>query len=201
MELPITDKTGKNLTPKQLQGKLKNRIYKIIVELEVAILHFIGIFPCHLLRRLFYRAAGIKIGHGSTIHTGARFYDPKNITIGKDSIIGENAVLDGREKLVIGNHVDIATGVMIYNAQHEINDEFFSPSLSPVIIEDYVFVGPGVIIQPGVKIGRGAIVAAGAVVTKDIPPFAVAGGVPAKIIGERRLKDLHYKIGRADWFR
>ncbi len=197
----MKDKTGKKLTPSGLGKKLQLRILKIIVEIEVFILHIVGCIPIHHLRRLFYRAAGMKIGRGSTIHTGARFYDPKNISIGQDSIVGENAVLDGRAKLVIGNHVDIATGVMIYNAQHEINDEFFSPSMSPVVIEDYVFIGPRAIIQPGVRIGKGAIIAAGAVVTQDVPPFAVVGGVPAKIIGERRLKDLHYKIGRADWFR
>src|SRR5262249_28471530 len=121
--------------------------------------------------------------------------------LGEDTVVGERAVLDGRDKLQIGNHVAMATGVMIFNSQHEINDEFFSPSNAPVTIEDYVFIGPRVIIQPGVKIGRGAIIAAGAVVVKDVPPFAVVGGVPAKIIGERKLKNLHYKIGRARWFR
>ena len=132
---------------------------------------------------------------------GACFYDPSNIEIGEDTIIGEDAVLDGRDKLKIGNHVALASGVMIFNSQHEIDDEHFSPSSAPVIIEDYVFIGPRAIIQPGVKIGRGAIVAAGAVVTKDVPPFTIVGGVPAKTIGERKLKDLHYKLGRARWFR
>ena len=75
------------------------------------------------------------------------------------------------------------------------------PVSSPVIIEDYVFIGPRSIILPGVKIGKGAVVAAGAVVSKDVAPYAIVGGVPAKIIGERKLKNLHYKLGRANWFR
>jgi len=69
-----------------------------------------------------------------------------------------------------------------------------------VKIEDYVFIGPRVIIQPGVKIGYGAIVAAGAVVTKDVLPYSIVGGVPANIIGERKLKNLHYRLGRARLF-
>jgi len=69
------------------------------------------------------------------------------------------------------------------------------------MIEDYCFIGPRAIILPGIKVGRGAIVAAGAVVTKDVPPFAIVGGVPAKIIGERKNKSLQYKLGRARWFR
>jgi len=178
-----------------------NRIYNIFLELEVFFLHLISCVPSHHFRRFFYRLAGMKIGKGSTIHTGARFYDPKNITIGNDSIIGEEAVLDGRDKINIGNHVAVSSAVMIYNSEHNINDEFFQAVDGPVTIGDYCFIGPRVIILPGIKIGSGAIIGAGAVVTKDIPPYAIAGGVPAKIIGERRNKNLHYKLGRARWFR
>lgn len=189
------------MTAKQVREKLLNRIKNILLETQVFLLHLVGYLPSHALRKLYYQAASIKIGRGSTIHMGMHLYDPSNIQIGEDTVIGENAVLDGRDQLQIGNHVALATGVMIFNSQHEIDDEFFSPSQAPVIIEDYVFVGPGVIIQPGVRIGKGAVIAAGAVVTKDVPPFSIVGGVPAKIIGERKIKNFHYKLGRARLFR
>jgi len=195
------DKTGKKLTSKEIFEKGINRLFNILLEFEVFLLHLVGFLPSHHLRRFFYRLAGIKIGKGSTIHMGARFYDPRNISIGEDSIIGEEVVLDGRDKLLIGNHVDIASQVMIYNSEHDVNDSNFSAKNAPVFIEDYVFIGPRAIILPGVKIGKGAVVAAGAVVTKDVPPFAIVGGVPAKIIGERKIKNLSYKLGRARWFR
>jgi len=205
MLLPIQDKTGRNLTVYELLKKSGNRISNILLEFEIFLLHIVGGIPSHGLRNLFYQIAGIKIGKGATIHMGARFYDPRNIAIGDDTIVGEKAVLDGRAKLIIGKHVDIASEVMIYNSQHNIEAEHFADPESvieePVIIEDYVFIGPRAIILPGVKIGQGAVVGAGAVVTKEIPPFAVVGGVPAKIIGERKNKDLHYKLGRARWFR
>jgi len=197
----MKDKNGKVLTMIEIFGKGINRIKNIFLEFEVFLLHLVGCVPCHHFRRFFYRLAGIKIGKGSTIHTKARFYDPRNISIGVDSIIGEGVVLDGRDKLLIGSHVDIATDVMIYNSQHDVNQEYFAATNAPVKIEDYVFIGPRVIILAGVNIGRGAIVGAGAVVTKDVPPYAIVGGVPAKIIGERRNKDLHYKLGRARLFR
>lgn len=195
------DKMGRKLTFREFIYKVINRLKNIFLEFEIFLLHLVGKVPSHHFRRFFYRLAGIKIGKGSTIHTGARFYDPRNIVIGCDTIIGEDAVLDGRDKIIIGNHVDIASEVMIYNSEHDINSDDFRAINAPVIIEDYCFIGPRAIILPGVKIGKGAVVAAGAVVTKDVPSFSIVGGVPAKIIGERKLKKLIYKLGRARWFR
>lgn len=184
-----------------LLTRIRRRIYTIIVEADNYMLKLVGYIPSHHIRRFLYRLDGVKIGKGSTIHMGAVFYFPEHIVIGQDSIIGENAVLDGRDKLVIGDHVDIASEVMIYNAEHDINDENFKAITGPVEIGDYVFIGPRAIILPGVKIGRGAVVAAGAVVTKDVSEFEIVGGVPAKVIGERKLKNPSYKLGRAAWFR
>ena len=170
-------------------------------EFVVFLLHLVGCFPSHHIRRFFYRLAGVRIGVGSTLHMGTRFYQPSNISIGKDTIIGEGAVLDGRAELRIGDHVDFASEVMIYNCQHDIQSEDFHAVCGKVVIEDYVFVGPRAIILPGVTIGNGAVIAAGAVVTKDIPPMSIVGGVPAKVIGERRGTNLTYRLGRAAWFR
>ncbi|MBI2600888.1 acyltransferase [Candidatus Daviesbacteria bacterium] len=131
---------------------------------------------------------------------GTQFFNPANVKIGRDSIIGQNTFLDGRDKLIIGDHVDIASDVMVYNSEHDIHSEDFMPISAPVEIGDYVFIGPRSIILPGVKIGKGAVVGAGAVVTKDVPPFAIVGGVPARVIGNRAIKDLRYKLGRARLF-
>jgi len=182
-------------------NRIFRRLKTIFWELINFKLKIVGFIPSHYFRRFCYRLCGVKIGKGSTIHMQAVFYDPRNITIGEDSIIGEGAVLDGREKLTIGNHVDIASEVMIYNGEHDINDEKFKAVFAPVIIEDYVFIGPRAIILPGVTIRKGAVVGAGAVVTKDVEEFRVVGGVPAKEISERKIKDLNYKLGRAAWFR
>ena len=197
----MKDKTGRKLGHYEIVDKIIKRMQNIILEAKVCFLRIIGYVPIHRVRRLFYRVSGIVIGKGSTIHTCAKFYNPSNIKIGNDTIIGEGTLLDGREKLIIGNHVSIASEVMIYNSEHNINHTDFSAIQERVLIGDYVFIGPRVIILPGITIGKGAIIGAGAVVTKDIPPFAIAGGVPAKIIGERRNKKLKYKLGRASWFR
>jgi len=182
-------------------NKIIRRLRAILLELDNMLLRYVGCIPSHHIRRFFYGIQGMKIGKGSTLHMGAVFYDASKISIGQGSIIGENAVLDGRDKLIIGDHVDIASEVMIYNAEHDINDPEFKAVIAPVEIRDYVFIGPRAIILPGVKIGKGAVVAAGAVVTKDVGEFEIVGGVPAKVIGERKIKNPSYKIGRAAWFR
>ncbi|OGE65039.1 hypothetical protein A3I48_02055 [Candidatus Daviesbacteria bacterium RIFCSPLOWO2_02_FULL_36_7] len=175
-------------------------MFNWVLDLELLLVTWVGLVPCHYFRLFFYSLAGMKIGSGSRIHMGASFFYLANIQIGTGTIIGGHVFLDGRDKLIIGNHVDIASGVMIYNSEHDINSEDFHAISAPVEIGDYVFIGPGVIILPGVKIGKGAVVAAGAVVTKDVPEFAIVGGVPAQVIGERKIKDLHYKLGRARLF-
>ncbi|MBA3723298.1 MAG: acyltransferase [Candidatus Levybacteria bacterium] len=192
---------NRNMFSEDFQRRAKNRSNTVLWELIIFFLHIIGFFPSHHVRRFFYRMAGMTIRGGSTIHTGARFYNPTNIIIGKDTIVGEGAVLDGRQNLVIGDHVDIASDVMIYNSQHDIHSTDFHAISERVVIDDYVFIGPRAIILPGVTLGKGSVVGAGAVVTKSVEPYAIVGGVPAVVIGERKQKDLHYTLGRAAWFR
>lgn len=194
------DKMGRSLSLAEAFKKGINRFYNYILDFELLVVRIVGLIPFYFVRKLVYLAAGVKIGPQSHIHMGAQFFYPANVKIGQGTIIGQNAFLDGRERLVIGNHVDIASEVMIYNSKHDINSEDFHAVSAPVEIGDYVFVGPRAIILPGVKVGKGAVVAAGAVVTKDVPPFAIVGGVPAKVIGERKIKNPNYKLGRARLF-
>jgi acetyltransferase-like isoleucine patch superfamily enzyme len=196
----MKDRMGNKLSTDQIMKKGFVRIWNYVLDFELMLLRWVGYLPFHHLRRFFYRLDGIKIGKGSSIHMFAQFYQPKNISIGQDTVIGIRSFLDGRAKLSIGNHVDIASEVMIYNSQHDIDSLDFAPIEKEVVIEDYVFVGPRAIILPGVKVGRGAVIAAGAVVSENVPAMSVVGGVPAVKIRDRKVKELKYKIGRARWF-
>jgi maltose O-acetyltransferase len=196
----FTDKTGKKLTMGQALPKILNRVLNYFLDFELMILRWVSHIPSHLIRKMFYVLSGIKIGKGSVIHMWANFFDPEGIVIGEDTIIGDHVFLDGRAPLKIGNHVDIASSVMIYNSEHDLESNDFTARTEPVEIGDYVFIGPRAIILPGVKIGRGAVVAAGAVVAKNVPDFVIVGGVPAKEIGERKNKNPDYKLGRARLF-
>jgi acetyltransferase-like isoleucine patch superfamily enzyme len=196
----MKDRTGKKLSPDQIIQKTITRISTTFLEFWLMILRFVGYIPIHTVRKFFYILSGINMPWNSTIHIGANFFKPTNITIGQDTIIGDHCFLDGRAPLKIGNHVGIASQVLIYNDEHDINSPEYNNSFGPVTIGDYVFIGPRAIILPNVTIGNGAVVAAGAVVTKDVPEFEIWGGIPAKKISDRKITKPNYQLGRAMWF-
>lgn len=201
MKSPFKDKHGKQLAWSMAVSKILGRFSAYWLELKTGLLWYcVGTIPSHAVRRFFYRLSGVKIGKNSTIHMFARFYNPSNVRIGDGTLIGDQVVLDGRAQLAIGDHVEIASKVMIFNSEHSLSSPEFEPIEESVVIEDYVFIGPNVIILPGVVIGKGSAIAAGAVVTKSVEPFTIVGGVPAKRIGERSLKNPNYRLGRPRLF-
>jgi len=197
----FTDKDGKPLSVSSALKKALRRFANWYFDFELMVIHF---FSDHIIfksvRHMVFRLAGVKIGPGSTLHMGIRFFSPRGVEIGEDTIVGYRTFLDGRSPLKIGSHVDIASEVMIYNSEHDLTREDFAAIEEPVTIGDYVFIGPRVIILPGVKIGDGAVIAAGAVVTNDVAENTIVGGVPAKEIGKRPGKKFNYHLGRARLF-
>lgn len=197
MSSPFHDRMGRELSWSQASNKIVFRFYSYWLELVTGFLWYVvGAVPIHMVRRFFYRLFGVRLGKHSTIHMFTKFYEPSGVAIGEDSVIGDLVVLDGRAPLCIGNHVDIASRAQLYNAHHNVQSEEFEFTSAPITIEDYVFIGPNAIILPGVMVGKGAVVAAGAVVTKDVPAMTVVGGVPAKHIVDRKVKELKYTLGR-----
>ncbi|KKQ85690.1 MAG: acetyltransferase (isoleucine patch superfamily) [Candidatus Woesebacteria bacterium GW2011_GWB1_38_8] len=196
----LKDKMGRKLTLQEALPKINTRLYNYMLDFELMLLRWVGHVPSHLFRKFIYTLAGVEIGRGSTVHMWANFFNPQNVKIGSDTIIGDHVFLDGRSSIKIGDHVDIASEVMIYNSEHDLESDKFIAREEAVEIGDYVFVGPRAIILPGVKIGRGVIVGAGAVVTKDVPDYSIVGGIPAIVIGERKNKNLNYRLGRARLF-
>lgn len=122
----------------------------------------------------------------------------ERIVIGNDVYIGPNALFSSVCAITIGSKVTFGPGVTIMTGNHNFRDIgvyiFDNHSKRedddlPVVIEDDVWVGCHAIILKGVTIGRGAIVGAGAVVTKNVPPYAIVGGNPARVIRYRFSED------------
>ncbi len=129
-----------------------------------------------------------KCGKNVNIEHGAFLASGKDIEIGDNSGIGLNCRIAG--PLSIGNDVMMAPGVTIVTQNHEISDTTIPMRLQTadkkkVTISDDVWIGANAIILPGVTLGKGSVVAGGAVVTKDVEPYMIVGGNPAKVIRSR----------------
>lgn len=151
--------------------------------------------PSHHIRNVIYKKIFlVKMGKNAIIYFGAELRSPYNLKIGTGSIIGDNAILDARNGIEIGENVNFSSNVNIWTEQHDHRDAYFrskTDNACKVKIDNRAWIGPRTTILPGVIIGEGAVVAAGAVVTKNVEPFTIVAGIPASKIGERN-KNLKY---------
>lgn len=164
----------------------------------------IGNIPSVRVRRLLYRMLGADIKSRAILHYRTEIRAPHQLTIGKGSIIGDNAILDARHYLRIGDNVNLSSNVSIYTEQHDYRDELFRCTErggdKAVVIGDRAWIGSNVIILPGVTIGEGAVCCAGCVVTKDVEPYSVVAGIPARAV-TTRPQTLSYEFdGLTCWF-
>jgi len=156
--------------------------------------HIIACIPSHWVRLLFYRRVmRFQIGQDSYIFMGAWFDMRGNFVMGDHCVVNQRCRLDTRGGIYIGNNVSISAEVCILTADHDPQSPTFAGRVGRVSIQDYAFIGTRALILPGVTIGEGAVVAAGAVVTRDVAPYTIVAGVPARKIGER-CRSLNYTI-------
>ena len=149
--------------------------------------------PSRHIRKLVYKSLGVQFfGKNTFFFRRVEVLFPYGLKIGSNSTVGWFSLIDARGGIIIGNNVVIASYVKIITGSHNVQSRNFEAIFKPIFIDDYAWICTGAIILQGVSIGKGAVVAAGAVVVKDVPPYSIVGGVPAKIIGTRK-KDLDYK--------
>jgi len=105
------------------------------------------------------------------------------LSIGDDTYVNNGAVLSARQSVTVGRRCQIATGVMLMDDDfHAVGDLDAPGKAAPIVVEDDVWLATRAVVLKGVTVGRGAVVAAGAVVTKDVPPYTLVAGVPARPI-------------------
>lgn len=143
------------------------------------------------LRHGYWRKMGLMIGKNSSLAMHC-FVTGSQITIGENTVINRFTYLDGRVPLYIGNNVNISHYTIIQTLTHDPQNPDFICIEKPVAIMDHAWIGTRAIILPGVTVGEGAVVAAGAIVSKDVAPYTIVAGAPARKIGERS-RDLRYR--------
>lgn len=138
-------------------------------------------------RCFLFSAFGAVIGRGVRIQGSVEVWQPWRLRIGADSWVDGNVKLYSVDDIKIGHDAVVSEGAFICTASHDVMSEAFALTTAPIEIGDYAWVCSRAIVLPGVKIGVGAVVAAGAVVTKDVAPWTIVGGNPAKEIGRRAV--------------
>lgn len=132
-------------------------------------------------------------GGGRNMHNYAslarncRIDYPWNVSIGALSSIGSGAWIYALDKITIGKNVCVGEDARLITGSHDVSSAHFGLVTKPIAIDDNVWIATGAIVLPGVTIGEGAVVAAGAVVTKDVEPWTVVGGNPARFIKKRTI--------------
>lgn len=193
----VLQKTSHSPQSESVTSLIKSTVRKYLTGYIRYSIFQVGLIPSHTIRNFIYRKVYlVNLERNAILYYGSEIRAPYNLSIGEGSIIGDKSILDARNGIRIGKNVNLSSNVSIWTEQHDYNDANFSCNSDKsfgVKLEDRAWIGPNVIILHGVTIGEGAVVAAGAVVTKDVAPFTLVGGIPAKKIGERN-KDLSYEF-------
>lgn len=145
----------------------------------------VGVF--YAWRNLWLRIFGAKIGKGVHVYPHAKIWQPWMLEMGDYACLANGVDCYSADKVVIGENVVVSQDSFICTASHDISSSTFELVTKPIVLSKDSWVGARAIVMPGVKLGEGAVVAAGAVVTKDVEPWTVVGGSPARVIKKRVL--------------
>lgn len=182
---------------KKICNAKERKKFLSIAQVDPVTLKLMSSAKCHILNR----EASIRIGAHCTVGALFEVGFGGEIQVGSNTYIGPGSILQSKEKIIIGNNVIVANNVLIVdNNNHPtdpaarlkmsqcndfLNDELWSwkyAESAPIVIEDNVWIGRDSRIMKGVTVGKGSIVALGAIVTKDVPPYTIVAGNPAKVV-------------------
>lgn len=150
--------------------------------------------PSRRIRECALRCWLRRLGSGTGVQMGCRFLNGRKISLGDRNVINFGSVLDGRRfSITVGNDVSVGPEAVILTLGHDPHSFGFDVLGGDVVIGERAWIGYRAIILPGVVVGDGAVVGAGAVVTKNLEPYSIVAGNPARVIRERS-RNLVYSL-------
>jgi acetyltransferase-like isoleucine patch superfamily enzyme len=175
--------------------------YVSLAAVRYATNHVVAHIPSYTVRHTWYRhVLGWQIGPGASVLMGQRVVSGGlrtcrgTVSIGEDAVVNHGCLLMSYVPIRIGAHSSVSAGVSFITGGHSLENSGFAPYAAPITVEDYVWIGMNATILGGVTIGKGAVVATGALVTKDVPPFTVVAGSPARVVKRRQLENPSYRL-------
>jgi putative colanic acid biosynthesis acetyltransferase WcaF len=175
---------------KHLEITLKNKLLRSIWN----VVYFIFFRPFgtkffNLWRLFLLRLFGAKVHWKAGVYASAKIWEPWNLELNENAWIGPHVICYNVDKIILKKNVTISQYAHLCTASHDITDYQHSLNTAPIIIADQACVATEAFIGMGVTIGEGAVVGARAAVFKDVEPWIIVGGNPAKFIKEREIKE------------
>jgi putative colanic acid biosynthesis acetyltransferase WcaF len=146
------------------------------------------LLPSSSVRRTVLRWFGARIGKGVVIKPGVRVKYPWRLEVGDHAWIGEDCWIDNVDRVSIGAHACVSQGVYICTGGHQVTDAAFALYTKPVVIGERAWVAAHAMVAPGVELGEGAVAAMGSLVARNLEPYTIAAGNPARLLGPRRVE-------------
>ena len=143
--------------------------------------------PCFGWRRFVLRCFGAKVGANVNTYPSTWIYFPWNLTVGDWTAMGEEAFIYNLGPVTIGEKVTISHRAQLCAGTHDYKQPHLPLIKPPIVIRDQVWICANAFVGPGVTVGEGAIIGACAVVTRDVEPWAIMAGNPARFVKKRLL--------------
>ena len=166
----------------------KNKLGRALWGLAWALLFRPSPRPCFAWRRWLLRAFGAKIGRGANVHASCRIWAPWNLEMGDYSCLSFDVDCYSVDRITLGAHATVSQYSFLCTAGHDLSDPHMHLVTAPIRLGDGAWVCAGAYVGPGVSLGAGAVAAARAVVVKDVAPWTVVGGNPARVLRRRELR-------------
>jgi putative colanic acid biosynthesis acetyltransferase WcaF len=155
--------------------------------------------PCHAWRAFLLRCFGARLGSHCHIYPRARIWAPWNLRCGDAACIADDAEVYNHAPVTLDSHAIVSQQACLCSATHDMHDAAFPIVARPIRIGRRAWVCARATVMPGVSLGEGAVLALGSVATKDLAPWTIYGGLPARQIGMRRHRaESMDRPGRSD---
>ena len=164
---------------------LSNRLRRVLWNIVYAVLYRLSPRPFHAWRAMLLRLFGAKLGPACHFYPRARVWAPWNLICEERVSVADDAELYNPSPLYMGSHCIVSQGAYICGATHEYNNPEFRLVHFPMRLGPYSWVCARATVNPGVNLGTGAILALGSVATRDLEPFGIYAGIPARKISQR----------------
>jgi len=168
-----------------LQFSVRNRLARVLWSICYVLFYRTSPRPFHAWRSLLLRAFGAKLGQACHFYPKGKIWSPWNLICEDRVTLADDAELYNPASLYMGSHAIVSQGAYICGATHLYNEAPFRLVSFPMRLGAYSWICARAAVNPGVNVGEGAILALGAVATKDLEPFGIYAGVPARKVKER----------------